>query len=211
MQVAGPGPGRGAPNACSAVAAESDGNVKSENLEMKSRKTKSPAGQPPHRAHGLYRGVQIEYVVGELPDQKDVQAVVLAVDPLVPPDCEPAQNLHAGETVLAAAESPSTQHLIYCRAPVFGVDEPSSELLADCYRNALRLADTHGIESIAMPAISTGPSGHPFIEATETACRSILETIPSLFQIKRIRLVFVSSRSANIACTLLSQHIRLWA
>jgi O-acetyl-ADP-ribose deacetylase (regulator of RNase III) len=81
--------------------------------------------------------------------------------------------------------------------------------LADCYRNALRLADANGLESIALPAISIGASGHPFIEGTETACRTILQTAPSLSQLKHIRLVFLSAKSANIACTLFSQEMRL--
>src|SRR5690242_16837860 len=34
-------------------------------------------------------------------------------------------------------------------------------LLADCYRNALRLAVEHGVRTIAFPAISTGIYGYP--------------------------------------------------
>jgi O-acetyl-ADP-ribose deacetylase len=176
---------------------------------MKSKKTKISPGKPPHRGHGSYRGVQIEFIVGKLSEQKDVQAIVVAVNPLMPPDYEPAQNLQAGETLLAPDESASGPRRIYCRAPVVGVDEPAAELLAHCYRNALRLADAHGIESIAVPAISIGASGHPFVEGTEIACRTILEIVPSLSHTKRVRLVFISVKSANIACTLFSQEMRV--
>jgi O-acetyl-ADP-ribose deacetylase (regulator of RNase III) len=44
---------------------------------------------------------------------------------------------------------------------VHGRDKPEDELLANCYRNALFLADENEIESIAFPAISTGAFGYP--------------------------------------------------
>ncbi len=59
--------------------------------------------------------------------------------------------------------------VIHCLGPVYGVDTPSEELLADCYRNALGLADREGLSSIAFPAISTGVFGYPIEEAAEVA------------------------------------------
>ena len=43
------------------------------------------------------------------------------------------------------------------------------ELLADCYRNSLALALTHGIQSIAFPCISTGAYGYPGVAAAKIA------------------------------------------
>lgn len=57
-------------------------------------------------------------------------------------------------------------------------DHPADELLADCYRNALRLTGEHRIDAIAFPAISTCAFGYPFRPATEVACKTICDTLP---------------------------------
>jgi O-acetyl-ADP-ribose deacetylase (regulator of RNase III) len=57
---------------------------------------------------------------------------------------------------------------------VYGVDKPSDVLLASCYRNALKLAEGHGITSIAFPAISTGIFGYPVEEAARVALSTVL-------------------------------------
>jgi O-acetyl-ADP-ribose deacetylase (regulator of RNase III) len=41
--------------------------------------------------------------------------------------------------------------------------------LARCYRNSLALAEKHGLNSIAFPAISTGIYGYPKEPATRIA------------------------------------------
>ena len=41
--------------------------------------------------------------------------------------------------------------------------------LADCYRNALAVADELGAHSVAFPAISTGVYGYPLGQAAEIA------------------------------------------
>ncbi|HEX6776723.1 MAG TPA: O-acetyl-ADP-ribose deacetylase [Ktedonobacterales bacterium] len=43
------------------------------------------------------------------------------------------------------------------------------ELLANCYKNSLALAEQHGIKSIAFPAISTGIYSFPLERATKIA------------------------------------------
>jgi len=43
------------------------------------------------------------------------------------------------------------------------------ELLASCYRTCLRLAEEHGIATIAFPSISTGAYGYPIREAAQIA------------------------------------------
>ena len=64
--------------------------------------------------------------------------------------------------------------------------------MADCYRNALKLADEHQIDSIAFPAISTGIFGYPVEEAAEVALKTVKEVIPTLKHVKHIRFVLHS-------------------
>jgi O-acetyl-ADP-ribose deacetylase (regulator of RNase III) len=82
--------------------------------------------------------------------------------------------------------------------PVFGLDKPEDKLLADCYRNALKLAEEYKIDSIAFPAISTGAFGYPVEEAAEVAFRTIVENITKLQHVKRIRFVLYSDSDLDI-------------
>ena len=50
-----------------------------------------------------------------------------------------------------------------------GGDQQEDELLANCYKNSLALAEQRGIKSIAFPAISTGIYGFPLERATKIA------------------------------------------
>ena len=50
-------------------------------------------------------------------------------------------------------------------------DEPA--LLANCYRNSLRLSAEKQLESVAFPGISTGIYGYPKPEAAAVAVREI--------------------------------------
>jgi O-acetyl-ADP-ribose deacetylase (regulator of RNase III) len=91
------------------------------------------------------------------------------------------------------------------RSPVYGRDEPAADLLANCYRNARGLAERHGIESIAFPAISTGVFGYPPAEAAAVALRTILEYAPKLKTVRRIRFVLFDDASLALHETALER------
>ena len=70
--------------------------------------------------------------------------------------------------------------MIHAVGPVWGGggrEEP--KLLASCYQKSLELAETHTVDSIAFPSISTGAYGYPIGEAArvaQTTVRAWLET-----------------------------------
>ncbi|MBU1672244.1 MAG: O-acetyl-ADP-ribose deacetylase [Actinobacteria bacterium] len=65
-------------------------------------------------------------------------------------------------------------YVIHTVGPVWrGGNADEDTLLADCYRNSLRLAAENGVRTIAFPGISTGVYGFPF----ERACRIALREI----------------------------------
>ena len=55
-----------------------------------------------------------------------------------------------------------------------GGDQGEDRLLASCYRNSIRLAEEHELESIAFPAISCGIYGYPVDAAARIAIEATL-------------------------------------
>jgi O-acetyl-ADP-ribose deacetylase (regulator of RNase III) len=64
--------------------------------------------------------------------------------------------------------------VIHAVGPIFRENDPTMPvLLANCYRNSLRLAVENGLKTVAFPNISTGIFGYPKEEACEVAIRAV--------------------------------------
>lgn len=62
-----------------------------------------------------------------------------------------------GEAVLTTAGNLPAKYVIHTVGPVWNNDEgKESQLLANCYRNSLKLAESLKVKTIAFPNISTG-------------------------------------------------------
>lgn len=150
-------------------------------------------------------GVEIECVRADITRQEEFDAIVNAANaelrigggvagaihraagPGLEEECRPLAPIRPGEAVITGAHGLANRHVIHCLGPVYGRDEPADRLLADCYRNALHLAEEHGLESVAFPAISTGAFGYPIREAAEVALRAVGETCAELDSVRRVR------------------------
>ena len=65
--------------------------------------------------------------------------------------------------------------MIHAVGPVWrGGDQGEGRLLANCYRNSIRLAEQQQLSSIAFPAISCGIYGYPLDAAASIAIESTL-------------------------------------
>ncbi|MEX2621661.1 MAG: macro domain-containing protein [Egibacteraceae bacterium] len=152
-------------------------------------------------------GVTIELTTGDITEQSDVEVVVNAANaellpgggvagaihraagPALADECADHAPISPGQCVLTAGHALPNRHVLHCLGPVYGIDEPADRLLADCYRNALLLADDHGLVSVAFPAISTGAFGYPLREAAEIALGTVVDTVPQLRSLTTVRLV----------------------
>lgn len=62
-----------------------------------------------------------------------------------------------GEAVVTTTGNLPAKYVIHTVGPVWnGNEEKGSKLLANCYKNSLKLAESLGIKTIAFPNISTG-------------------------------------------------------
>ena len=82
--------------------------------------------------------------------------------------------LPPGEAIITGGYHLPASHVIHTVAPrwIEGL-ENQVEILADCYRNSLRLADERGLKSIAFPSLGTGAFGIPREVAMPTALQAI--------------------------------------
>jgi len=131
-------------------------------------------------------------------------AIHLAAGPGLEEECRHLAPIKPGQAVITKGHNLPNRYVIHCLGPVYGIDKPEDELLANCYRNALRLAEEHRIDSIAFPAISTGAFGYPTREAAEVSLRTTVKMIPKLKHIKRVRFVLYTDRDLNVHQEILS-------
>ena len=81
-----------------------------------------------------------------------------------------------GEAVITGAGKLSAKYVIHTVGPVWnGGGKGEAEKLANCYLNALTLANEHKCHSIAFPNISTGIYGYPKESAADIAINAIVQ------------------------------------
>lgn len=163
-----------------------------------------------------HEGVKLELKRGDIASQDGMEAVVNAANaqlktgggvagaihraagPGLAEEAGPMAPISPGEAVITGGHELPNAHVIHCLGPVYGRDEPSDKLLADCYRNALRRAEEEQIGSLAFPSISTGAFGYPMEEAAGVAFRTLKEEIPGLQSVGLIRFVLWGEEAMQV-------------
>ena len=161
-------------------------------------------------------GLTIECMTGDITRQERFDAVVNAANAQLRPgggvagaihrvagpglyeECRPLAPIKPGQAVITGGHDLPNRHVIHCLGPVYGVDTPSAVLLADCYRNALKVAEEHGLASLAFPAISTGIFGYPAAEAAQVAMSAVAEVALELRSVRVVRFVLHGEEALRV-------------
>jgi O-acetyl-ADP-ribose deacetylase (regulator of RNase III) len=119
----------------------------------------------------------LEIVQGDITDQT-IDAIVNAANaalqlgggvagairrrggPTIQEECNKIGGTYVGGAVITAGGNLPANHVIHAVGPIHG-DDHEDDKLKDATLNSLKLADKHGLKSIAFPAISTGIFGFP--------------------------------------------------
>lgn len=158
----------------------------------------------------------IELLRGDITAQNDLEAIVNAANaqlmigggvagaihraagPGLEEECRPLAPIAPGEAVLSSGHQLPNPYVIHCLGPVYGQDEPSDRLLADCYKNALILAQEKGIASVGFPAISTGAFGYPMEDAAHVALHTLKEMLEELDSPIFVRFVLFGQQDLDV-------------
>jgi O-acetyl-ADP-ribose deacetylase (regulator of RNase III) len=99
-------------------------------------------------------------------------------------------TLPAGNAVMTTGGHLAAKHIIHTVGPIYrGGEHGEAAILASCHRESVRLADEHGLASLAFPAISTGAYGYPVSDAAAIAISSTLEALASAKHVTLCRFV----------------------
>ena len=104
-----------------------------------------------------------------------------------------------GEARISPGFNLPAKHVISTVGPVWnGGNSHEDELLANCYRNSLRIASENNIKSIAFPSISTGVYRFPVERASKIAVKEIEGFLENDSSIKKIVIVCFDERTYEV-------------
>lgn len=133
---------------------------------------------------------QIRIIKGDITDQK-VDAIVNAANhsllgggvdgmihmvagPGLWKECKTLNGCETGESKITKGYDLPADYVIHTVGPVYDHEDGKEELLlSNCYTNSLKVAEQHGLKSIAFPAISAGAFGYPKDKAAYVATETV--------------------------------------
>lgn len=118
--------------------------------------------------------------------------------------CRRLGGCETGEAKITPGFNLSARYVIHTVGPVWnGGQHGEAELLANCYRNSLQLAEENGVKSIAFPSISTGIYGYPLEEAAKVAIETVKSMEPDLKSVEEVIFCCFSRRALDVYQALL--------
>ncbi len=126
-------------------------------------------------------------------------AIHRAAGPGLLAECVTLGGCNTGEAKITGGYDLPSKHVIHTVGPVWDGGRANEDaLLADCYRNSLKLGEGNGLRMVAFPAISTGVFGFPKERATRIAVREARAFLDQDVGVEQVIFVCFSERDFDI-------------
>lgn len=126
-------------------------------------------------------------------------AIHRAAGPGLLAECVTLGGCNTGETKITGRYDLPSKHVIHTVGPVWDGGRANEDaLLADCYRNSLKLGEENGLRMVAFPAISTGVFGFPKERATRIAVREVRAFLDQDVGVDQVIFVCFSERDFDM-------------
>ena len=123
-------------------------------------------------------------------------AIHRAAGPELLRECRTLNGCDTGEAKITKGYNLMAKHVIHTPGPVWhGGSHGEAELLANCYRNSLRLASENGCKTVAFPSISTGVYHFPLEKASVIAISTIKAYLAEHPEIEHVSMVCFDSKT----------------
>jgi O-acetyl-ADP-ribose deacetylase (regulator of RNase III) len=117
-------------------------------------------------------------------------AIHRAAGPELLEECKKLNGCGTGEAKITSGYKLPARYIIHTVGPIWkGGENGEDELLANCYKNSLRIASENGIKTLAFPSISTGAYGYPLNRAARIAVNEISNFLESNSEISKVFIV----------------------
>ncbi|GIV05118.1 MAG: hypothetical protein KatS3mg016_0693 [Fimbriimonadales bacterium] len=150
-----------------------------------------------------YRGVAIEVLEADITEQA-VDAIVNAANndlilgggvagaiarkggPSIQEECRQHGPIQVGEAAITGAGDLPARYVIHAASMRLG-GTATAESIRSSVAHSLQLAETHGVESLAVPAVGMGIAGFPLNEGARIMMETLKAHIDAGANLKRVR------------------------
>ena len=134
-------------------------------------------------------------------------AIHRAAGPELLAECQTLGGCATGDAKITAGYRLAARHVIHAVGPIWrGGEHGEDRRLAACYRNSIRLAEQHQLESIAFPAISCGIYGYPINQAATIAIEATLSALHQCDHVEEVIFACFSDDSEAALIQVASHH-----
>lgn len=108
-------------------------------------------------------------------------------------------GLPTGKAAVTTGGNLKAKYVIHTVGPIWrGGNQREPELLAEAYRNSLKLAVSKGLKTVAFPSISTGAYGYPIEKASRIALATVKDFLEREDSLYRVVFVLFSREDLEI-------------
>jgi len=156
---------------------------------------------------------QVVIIAGDLVEQ-EVDAIVNAANndlllgggvagairsrggPTIQRECDAHGPVNVGEAAMTGAGDLRARHIIHAASMQLG-GRTTEESLRSSMDNVFRLAQEHGVRSIAVPAVGTGIAGFPMDDCARVMADCVGRALAGGWQADEIRFVLFGDAARN--------------